>query len=258
MAEGDPKRLQDEIEQLRAAVEAERQLRYHAENRLRQVNADFREFTSMVCHDLREPLRTVSSYCELIAARSRADDPDAKQFLTYILDGVDRMQAMLSGMVEYAGAEADKRHPVPIDMNAVFWEGARRASPDPARTETIFTHDPLPKIAADFDILTKVMRHLLDNGVKFNRQGDARVHVSSRREGADWVFSVKDNGPGIDPAHHQRIFGLFKRLHGRDYPGIGLGLPYCRKALDGYGGRIWVESAPGEGSTFFFTLPALD
>lgn len=249
----------EELEQLRRTVEAEKQLRLQAERRLRQLNSDFQEFTSMVCHDLREPLRTVGAYCQLLASRaSGPTDPEADRFLHYILEAVDRTQTMLSGMVEYATADSEKRNVGKIDMNAVFWEGARRASPNPEQTDGIFTHDPLPVVSGDFDTLTKIMRNLLENSVKFSPRPDPRTHVSAKREGPEWVFSVKDNGPGIDAAHHQRIFGLFKRLHGKDFPGSGLGLPYCRKALDFYGGRIWVDSTPGDGSTFYFTLPALD
>jgi len=258
MTETDRKHSKNEIERLQAALETEKQLRHQAESRLRQTNSDFREFTSMVCHDLREPLRTVSSYCELLSSRQESPDADSARFLGYILDAVDRVESMLSGMVEYAGMDFEKRPLVPIDMNAVFWEGARRASPQPEQTEIIFTHDELPKVSGDFDTLTKVFRHLLDNAVKFSRKPDPRVHVSARREGPEWVFSVKDNGAGIDPSHHQLIFVLFKRLHGRDFPGNGLGLPFCRKILDWHTGRIWVESTLGEGATFYFTLRALD
>ena len=259
MPESGQNRAPDEVEQLRMALELEKQLRSQVENRLRQANADFREFTSMVCHDLREPMRTVSSYCELLSAKITGPaDPDVERFLGYILDAVDRVQSMLTGMVEYTGLDSERRQLVPLDMNAVFWEGARRASPRPEQTEIIFTHDDLPKVPADFDTLTKVMRHLFENAVKFSNRPDPRVHVSSRRQGPDWLFCVKDNGPGIDPSHHQRIFGLFKRLHGRDFPGNGLGLAFCRKALECHGGRIWVESMPGEGAAFYFTLPGLD
>jgi chemotaxis family two-component system sensor kinase Cph1 len=122
----------------------------------------------------------------------------------------------------------------------------------------IVTHDPLPAVTGDFEILTKVLRHLIENALEYRGAPPTRVHISSKRVDPDWVFSVQDNGPGIEPAFQDRIFGAFKRLHGKEHPGNGLGLAFCRKAIEWQGGRIWVESAPGAGSTFYFTLPAAD
>lgn len=110
----------------------------------------------------------------------------------------------------------------------------------------------------DFEILTKVLHHLIRNAIEYCDTPAPRVHISSRRENGDWVFSVRDNGPGIDLAFQGRIFGVFKRLHGKEHPGNGLGLAFCKKAVEGHGGRIWVESTPGAGSTFYFTLLPAD
>ena len=128
----------------------------------------------------------------------------------------------------------------------------------PGRPPIVITHDPLPLVIGDFDVLTKLLRHLLENAGKFNSNPTPTAHVSAMRQNGEWLFSVRDNGPGIDPAHQERIFGLFKRLHGREFRGSGLGLSFARRAVEWHGGRIWVESKPGEGSTFYFTLPASD
>ncbi len=217
----------------------------------------------MVSHDLREPLRTVGTYCELLSLREPLDQTsgngdDSALLVRYILDAVDRAQLLLTGMVEYADAEPEKRGVVPVDMEAVFLEASRRVEPVPGRESAAITHDPLPTVLGNFETLTKLLRHLLDNAVKFNPNSGASVHVSAARKDHDWLFSVKDNGPGIEPAHQERIFGLFKRLHGREFRGSGLGLSFARRALEWLGGRIWVESKPGEGSTFYFTLPSID
>jgi signal transduction histidine kinase len=110
----------------------------------------------------------------------------------------------------------------------------------------------------DFEILTKVLHHLIRNAIEYCGAPPPRVHISSRRVDLEWVFSVQDHGPGIDPAFHDRVFGVFKRLQGKEYPGSGLGLAFCKRAIERHGGRIWMESTPGEGATFYFTLPPAD
>ena len=251
--------IEQEIDKLRAQLA-------RSESRARKANADLRDFAAMVSHDLREPLRTVGTYCEILSVRHPASHPgdnpddgdDSALLLRYILDAVDRAQLLLTGMVEYADAEPEKRVAVPVDMEALFHEAARRVEPVAGREPAGITHDPLPMVLGDFETLVKLLRHLLDNAVKFNPNPGARVHVSAARQDQDWLFSVKDNGPGIEPAHQERVFGLFKRLHGRDFRGSGLGLSFARRALEWLGGRIWVESKPGEGSTFYVTLPSID
>jgi chemotaxis family two-component system sensor kinase Cph1 len=122
----------------------------------------------------------------------------------------------------------------------------------------IVTSDPLPAVMGDFETLTKVLHHLIRNAIEYCGAPSPRVHISARRDDLEWVFSVQDNGPGIDSAFQGRIFGVFKRLHGKEHPGNGLGLAFCKKAIEWQGGRMWMESAPGAGSTFYFTLPPAD
>jgi light-regulated signal transduction histidine kinase (bacteriophytochrome) len=249
------KRQKPTIAGLEAALESEKQRRLEVERRLQRANADFEDFTTKVVHDLREPLRTVNIYCELISA-----DPgsaEAGKFLEFILAGVDRGQNLLAGITEYASAARERRPPVRVDMNAVFADSAGRVTQDQAGP-AVFTHDPLPAVTGDFDSLAKVMKNLLENAIKFGDKAETRTHVSSRKAGNEWLISVQDNGPGIDAAHYETIFSLFKRLHGREYPGHGIGLAFCKKVVERHGGRIWVDSTLGAGSTFYFTLPGFD
>lgn len=252
MAEG-------EIERLRTALEAEIQQRLHAQRRSEQGSEDFEEFVSIAVHDLRACLREVEVYSQLISETYAGRlDSNADLFLSHIQDGVSRMQALLSGMVEYGAAGSGDRQPSRTEMEAVLQQAL--LCTDKALTEAgaIVTHDPLPAVMGDFESLTKVLQHLIGNAVKFGGTAAPRVHISSKPDDPGWVFSVRDNGPGIDPAHRDRIFGVFKRLHGKEYPGNGLGLAFCKKVIERHGGRIWMESTSGEGSTFHFTLPPAD
>jgi light-regulated signal transduction histidine kinase (bacteriophytochrome) len=166
------------------------------------------------------------------------------------------MQALLADVVDYWAAGAGDCGCSETDMEAVLSQALLLAEKQMTERNATVTHDPLPAVAADFGILTKVLHHLIRNAIEYCDEPSPRVHVSSRRVDSDWVISVADNGPGIGPAFQNRLFGVFKRLHGKEHPGNGLGLAFCKKALEGYGGRIWLESTPGAGSTFYFALPA--
>jgi light-regulated signal transduction histidine kinase (bacteriophytochrome) len=230
---------QDEIERLRKALDSE-----------------FEEFVSMAAHNLREPLRDVASFSQLMAETYAGRlDPDADVFLDRIQEGAARMQSLLAAMVDYCAADNGERQFSPTDMEAVLLQALLCADKQIAEQSATVTHDPLPAVTGDFGILTKVLHHLIRNAIEYCDTPSPRVHISSRRVDLDWVISVQDNGLGIAPAFHGRIFGVFKRLHGREYPGNGLGLAFCKKAIEGLGGRMWLESTPGAGSTFYFALP---
>jgi light-regulated signal transduction histidine kinase (bacteriophytochrome) len=232
--------MEAEIERIRAALEAE-----------------FEEFVSMAAHNLREPLRDVASFSQLLAETYAGRlDPEAGVFLERIREGAARMQSLLADMVDYWAAGAGDRQPSPTDMEAVLSLALLSTDKQIAERSATVTHDPLPAVTGDFEILTKVLHHLIGNAIEYCGAPVPRVHISSRRADSDWVFSVADNGPGIDPAFQGRVFGVFKRLHGKEHPGNGLGLAFCKKAIEGHGGRMWLESTPGAGSTFYFTLPA--
>jgi len=240
MGDSDQNQTEIEIERLRAALEAE-----------------FEEFVSMAAHNLRESLRDVASFSQLMAETYAGRlDSEAGVFLDRIREGAARMQSLLADMVDYWATGTGDRLSSRTDMEAVLSQALLSTDRQIAERSAIATHDPLPAVTGDFEILAKVLRHLIRNAIEYCDTPSPRVHISCRRVDSDWVFSVADNGPGIDPAFQGRIFGVFKRLHGKDRPGNGLGLAFCKKAIEGQGGRMWLESTPGAGSTFYFTLPA--
>jgi chemotaxis family two-component system sensor kinase Cph1 len=143
-------------------------------------------------------------------------------------------------------------------MEAVMLQALLSTDKTIAERSAVVTHDPLPRVMGDFDILAKVLHHLLRNAIEYCTVPAPRVHVACQRVDSDWVFSVADNGPGIAPEFQGRLFGVFKRLHGKEHPGNGLGLAFCKKAIEWHGGRVWMKSIPEEGSTFFFSVAPAD
>ncbi len=247
---------EDEIKRLRQAVDAETERRLEVQKRLDQANADFEEFVSLAAHHLRESLRDVAANSQLISETYAGRlDSAADLFLSHIRAAVGKMQSVLTDMVEYGVTESSDRQVSRTDMEAVLLLAIDQQRNN---RSAVITHDPLPAVMGDSAMLSTVLKHLLRNAVEYCGTAQPRIHVSCKRENRDWVFSVKDNGPGIDPAFHHRIFGVFKRLHEKEYPGTGLGLAFCKKAIEWHGGRIWVESTPGASSTFYFTLPPAD
>jgi light-regulated signal transduction histidine kinase (bacteriophytochrome) len=225
----------------------------------KELEAEFEEFVSMAAHNLREPLRDVASFSQLmVETYGGLLDSDAGVFLGRIQEGAARMQSLLADMVDYWATGTADRHSAPTDMEAVLRQALLCADRQIAERSAIVTHDALPAVLGDFAILTKVLHHLIQNAIEYCETTSPHVHISSRREDLDWVFSIEDNGPGIEPAFQGRLFRTFKRLHGREFPGNGLGLAFCKRAIEGQGGRIWIESAPGAGTTFHFTLPPAD
>jgi light-regulated signal transduction histidine kinase (bacteriophytochrome) len=256
MSSSEQNRPEDEIERLRKALDEETQRCLEIQRRLDRANAEFEEFVSMAAHNLRESLRDVASFSQLMAESYAGRlDSYAGVFLDRIQDGAARAQALLADVVDYWETGASGREPSPAGMEAVLRQALLCADKQISDRRAVVTHDPLPAVMGDFETLTKVLHHLIRNAIEFCGTTSPRVHVSARREETEWVFSVRDNGPGIAPAFQGRLFGAFKRLHGKEYPGNGLGLAFCKRAVEWQGGRVWVESAPGAGSAFYFTLP---
>jgi light-regulated signal transduction histidine kinase (bacteriophytochrome) len=252
-------RMEEEVESLRRELDAEAGRSLELQRRLDRANAEFDEFVSTAAHNLREPLREIASFSQLMAETygSRLDS-DAGHFLDRIQQGAARMQSLLSGMVDYCGAAAGDRQSALTDMEAALQQALLCADKQLTERSASVTHDPLPPVMGDFELLTKVLLHLVRNAIEYCGAYPPRIHISSRKEGHEWVFSVQDNGPGIDAAFRERVFGAFKRLHGREHAGNGLGLAFCKKAIEWHGGRIWAAPAPEAGSVFFFTLPSAD
>jgi light-regulated signal transduction histidine kinase (bacteriophytochrome) len=259
MGSSDQNRMEDEIERLRNALDAETQRCVQVHGLLDRANAEFEEFVSMAAHNLRESLRDVASYSQLLAETYAGRlDSDAAVFLERIRDGAARMQSLLAAAVDYWATGVGDRQSSRTDMEAVLRQALLCTERQIAECSAVVTHDALPPVCGDFDILAKVLHYLIRNAVEYCDKPSPQVHISSKQVDLDWVFSVEDNGPGIDPMFQGRIFEVFKRLHGKEHPGNGLGLAFCKKAVEWHGGRMWMESTPGAGSTFFFTLPPAD
>jgi len=229
----------------------------HKVKELARSNADLEQFAYVASHDLQEPLRMVASFTQLLAKRYRGQlDADADQFIGYAVEGAQRMQMLINDLLVYSRVGTRGKPLAPTSSEAVLGAALTNLQAAIAETRARVTHDPLPTVWADPDQLAQVFQNLVGNALKFHDLAPPRVHVSAEREKDGWRFSVRDDGIGIDPAHAERIFVIFERLHTRaEYPGTGLGLAISKKIVERHGGRIGVNSAPGQGSTFYFTLP---
>lgn len=227
-------------------------------NELKRSNSELQQFAYVASHDLQEPLRMVASYTQLLAQRYKGRlDSDADEFIAYAVDGSNRMHGLIEDLLSYSRAGTDGRALCEISSEDVLAEALANLKGRMDESDAVVTHDALPVLTTDARQLAQVFQNLIGNAIKY-RGGEApRVHVSAARNGSGaWTFSVADNGLGIDPLYFERIFVLFQRLHRREeFAGTGIGLAICKKVLEQLGGRIWVESEPGSGSTFYFTLP---
>jgi signal transduction histidine kinase len=231
--------------------------RRRVEGRLRRANEELERFVYAAAHDLQEPLRTVVNFADLLARRHRERlDGEGREYLGFIESGVKRMRRLLSDLLSFAQIGGSSGGPPGMDCEAALASvcaGLRTAMEE---THAKVTHDPLPKLAVDGTQTEMLFQNLIVNAVKFRSEQPPRIHVSARREPGEWLFSVRDNGIGMDPQYREVIFGIFQRLHGVErYPGTGIGLTICKKIVERHGGRIWVESQQGRGCTFFFTIP---
>jgi light-regulated signal transduction histidine kinase (bacteriophytochrome) len=252
MGKAGQNRTQDEIERVRQALDAETRACLELRRQLDRANADFEEFISMAAHNLREPLRDVASYSQLLA------ETDAGAYLERIQAGAARAQWLLSDIVDYWATGTGERLSSRIDMEAVLSQALLSTDALITERSAVVTHDCLPAVMGSFELLTKILCHLIRNAIEYCDTPSPCVHISSQRMDLECVFSVRDNGPGIEPAFQTRLFRVFKRLHGKEHPGNGLGLAFCKKATEWYGGRMWMESTGTGGSTFYFTAAPAD
>ncbi len=224
---------------------------------LARSNADLQHFAYIASHDLQEPLRMVTSYLQLLERRYKEQfDTDAREFIAYAVDGVTRMQGLINALLSYSRVGTRGKPFAPTDCAVILERALTNLKVAIEESNAVVTHDPLPTVMADDVQLTQVFQNLIGNAVKFRGKRTPQVHVGAQRGKGEWIFSVRDNGIGIDPQHFERIFMIFQRLHTQDeYPGAGIGLAVCKKIVERHGGRIWVESLPGQGSTFYFTIP---
>jgi PAS domain S-box-containing protein len=225
---------------------------------LKRSNDELGQFAYIASHDLQEPLRMVASYTQLLAQRYKGRlDSDADEFIAYAVDGCNRMQGLIQDLLEYSRAGAIGKEPLKISSEKALKEALANLRATIEKSGAVVTHDVLPAITTDDTQLALVFQNLVGNAIKYQGPEAPLVHVSATKNcGKEWIFSVRDNGMGIDPQYFERIFVLFQRLHGRgEFAGTGIGLAICKKIVEGLGGRIWVESQPEKGSTFYFALP---
>jgi PAS domain S-box-containing protein len=224
---------------------------------LTRSNADLEQFAYIASHDLQEPLRMVSSYLQLLERRYQDQlDADAREFIAYAVDGATRMQALINALLSYSRVGTRGKPFEPTDCAIILDRVLVNLKVAIEESDAVVTHDPLPTVMADGVQLTQVFQNLIANAIKFHGERRPEVHIGAQHTDAEWLLSVRDNGIGIDPQHYERIFVIFQRLHSREeYPGAGIGLAICKKIVERHGGRIWVESQPGAGSTFYFTIP---
>ncbi len=229
----------------------------HALEELRRSNADLEQFVNVISHDLREPLRMVTSYVELLERRYRDSlGADANDFIGYAVDGARRMQELLDDVLAYSQVGTRGKPFQATDCNIAFRDATANLQVAVQEADAVVTHDSLPTVTADSVQLVSLFQNLISNAVKFHGQKAPCVHVSAEQLGKEWVFRVSDNGIGIAAKDLERIFVISQRLHTRnEYPGTGIGLAICKKIVERHGGRIWVQSEPGAGSTFYFTIP---
>jgi light-regulated signal transduction histidine kinase (bacteriophytochrome) len=224
---------------------------------LEHSNKELEQFAYVASHDLQEPLRMVSSYTQLLERRYKDKlDADAKEFIAYAVDGANRMQRLIQDLLAYSRVSSRGSPLTPADCNAVLGQVRINLSVAIEENNARVTHDELPIVMADETQLVQVFQNLIGNAIKFCSEEPPRIYVSAEKNEKEWIFSVRDNGMGIDPQYHERIFVIFQRLQGKgEYPGTGIGLAICKRIIERHGGRIWVESEPGKGSTFYFTIP---
>ena len=235
-----------------------------AEERLRQQtdelersNRELQEFANVASQDLQEPLQMVSNHIQLLSRRYRGRlDQDADEFIDFALEGTNRLKSLISDLLAYSRVGNSDGRFARVEMESIFarvMEAYRSILED---CKGSITHDDLPVIQGDGEQIAQLLQNLIDNSIKFRSKEAPRIHIGMRQLSERLLFFVRDNGIGIDPQYTGRVFAIFQRLHSRDdYPGTGIGLAICRKIIERHGGHIWVDSEPGKGATFYFTLP---
>lgn len=227
---------------------------------LTRSNKELEQFAYVASHDLQQPLRMVTSYMQLLENRYKNElDDDAREFINYAVDGASRMKRLIDDLLSYSRLNSGDGQAELSDCEIVLARALGLVESVIQESGATVTHDPLPAVVADETQLTQLFQNLIGNAVKYRGDRPPRVHIRADQQNGEWLFSVQDNGIGFEPRYAERIFLVFQRLHTKEeYAGTGIGLAICKKVVERHGGRIWVESQPGRGSTFYFTIPCVE
>jgi light-regulated signal transduction histidine kinase (bacteriophytochrome) len=229
----------------------------HTTEDLQRSNRDLEQFAYVASHDLQEPLRAVGGYVKLLQLRF-PDKLDAKAqgYISGAFDGATRMEQLIRDLLAFSRVAMRGGPFVPADLEDALRQALRNLEASVNSSRATIAHDPLPSLAVDAGQIRQLFQNLIGNALKFHGEQPPNIHIGAQRQDGRWVFWVRDNGIGIEPQYYEKIFHIFQRLHTRkDYPGTGIGLAICKRIVERHGGTIWVESQPGQGSTFYFSLP---
>jgi light-regulated signal transduction histidine kinase (bacteriophytochrome) len=247
-------RAEEHVRQLNSELER----RVHERTlELSRINDELRQFAYVASHDLQEPLRTVGSYAQLLSKRYKSQlDSDADEFIRYMVGGVARMHNLLNDMLAYSRVNETYGRPLERgNLEVMLRTALLNLELMINESGAKITHDPLPTVICDDVQIGQVFQNLISNAIKYRGEAVPEIHISAEESEDEWIISVRDNGMGIPAQYHERIFGIFKRLHGRELPGTGMGLAIVKRIIERHNGRIWVESEEGQGATFRFSLP---
>jgi signal transduction histidine kinase len=257
-------RLQEEISDRRRAQEHIRNLNVELERRvqvrtkeLQRSNEALQQFAYSASHDLQEPLRMVGAYTRLLERRYKdVFDQDGREYLHFVIDGADRMTQLINDLLAFSReGGASKEEPEEVDMSEVVATAVSNLKTAIEETGATIDAPPLPRIHVRRAGLVQVLQNLLSNSIKYRSEAPPSIQIREAGTSNEWIFCVADNGVGFEQSQAETVFGVFQRLHGRNYPGTGIGLAICRRIIERNGGRMWAESSPGEGSKFYFSLP---
>jgi PAS domain S-box-containing protein len=225
---------------------------------LQRSNEELQRFAYVASHDLQEPLRMIGSYLQLIESRYGDKlDADGHEFIGFAVDGANRMKSLITALLTYSRVETQAQNFVAVDCQHIVDEVKRFLVVTLEESEAVITNDPLPEIVGDERLILALFQNLISNAIKYRSENKLEIHIGAERQKDAWLFSVRDNGIGIESQYLERIFVIFQRLHPRSkYTGMGIGLAICKKVVERHNGHIWAESEIGKGTTFYFTIPA--
>jgi signal transduction histidine kinase len=226
-------------------------------NKLTISNAELEQFAYVASHDMQEPLRMVASFTQLLDSRYKGQlDKDADEYIEFIVEGAHRMKDLIDGLLAFSRLKTQVSEFKEVSLELLMADVTLNLKKSIEENKVQITYEPLPTITADFSQIMQLFQNLISNAIKFHANEPPEIHISAHDSGKEWLFSISDNGIGIDTNHQERIFEVFKRLHTREeYPGTGIGLSICKRIVNIHNGKIWVESETGKGSTFYFTIP---